>query len=106
MICHICRREARGFAFHPGLLGAFFKNKTILRFCSMKCQDNHMIDVTPNEQAAMDNGGRMAGEYIDHLGKTDLATMTDEEWKMIVECIVTGYVESMQKFNKIPGEFE
>jgi len=72
----------------------------------MKCQDKHMIDVTPNEQAAMDNGGRMAGEYIDHLGKTDLATMTDEEWKRIVECIVTGYVESMQKFNKIPGEFE
>jgi len=25
---------------------------------------------------------------------------------MIVECIVTGYVDSMQKFNKIPGEFE
>jgi len=106
MICNICRREAQGFQFDPILVDNYNSNRTILHFCSMKCQDRHMIDVTPNEQAAMDNGSRLAGEYMDHLGKTDLATMTDEEWKMIVECIVTGYVDSMQKFNKIPGEFE
>ena len=70
----------------------------------MKCQDKRMIDVTPNEQAAMDNGGKLAGEYLEHLGKTDLATMTEEEWKMIVECIVTGYVEAMQKYKDIPFE--
>jgi len=103
MICHICRRESRGFGFDPSLLNTFLNDQPALYFCSMKCQERRMIDVTPNEQAAMDNGGRLAGEYLDHLGKTDLAKMTEEEWKMMVECIVTGYIEAMQNFNKIPG---
>ena len=63
-----------------------------------------MIDPSPNEEAAMENGGRLAGEYLEHLGKTDLAVLTEEEWKMFVECIVTGYIESMQKYEAIPFE--
>jgi len=63
-----------------------------------------MIDPTPNEQAAMDNGGRLAGEYLEHLDKTDLAVLSKEEWQMFVECIVTGYIDSMQKYKEIPGQ--
>jgi len=34
-----------------------------------------MIDPTPNEKAAVVNGGRMGGEYLDSIGKTDLETL-------------------------------
>ena len=34
-----------------------------------------MIDPTPNERAAMLHGAEMAGEYLDSLGKTDLAPL-------------------------------
>lgn len=54
-----------------------------------------MIDPTPHEREAMDHGGSMGGEYLDELGKTDLAKLTPEEWATFVECICTGYVEKL-----------
>ncbi len=39
-----------------------------------------MIDPTPNEKAAFVNGGRMGGEYLDSIDKTDLETLEPDEW--------------------------
>jgi Family of unknown function (DUF6511) len=55
-----------------------------------------MIDPTPNERAAMANGGVMAGEYLDSLGKTDLAQLSVEEWHTLIEVIVTGYCDHLR----------
>lgn len=55
-----------------------------------------MIDPTPNEIAALDHGGRMGGEYLDGLGKTDLATLSLEQWRTFVEAVVTGYCDRLQ----------
>ncbi|CAA7615758.1 DUF6511 domain-containing protein [Magnetospirillum sp. UT-4] len=55
-----------------------------------------MIDPTPNEIAAMEFGGRMGGEYLDHLGKTDLATLSAEQWAIFVEAIVIGYGDHLR----------
>ena len=55
-----------------------------------------MIDPTPNEQAAIEHGGRMGGEYLDSLGKTDLATFTVEEWATFIDCVVTGYCDRLR----------
>jgi hypothetical protein len=52
-----------------------------------------MIDPTPNEIAAMRHAGHMAGEYLDSIAKTDLATLSIEEWHSFIECVVTGYCE-------------
>jgi hypothetical protein len=54
-----------------------------------------MIDPTPNERAAMTQGGAMGGEYLDSLGKTDLAQLSTEEWQTFVEAIVTGYCDGL-----------
>ena len=56
-----------------------------------------MIDPTPNERAAMEHGGQMGGEYLDSLGKTDLATFTAEEWSTFIECVVTGYCDCLRE---------
>jgi hypothetical protein len=55
-----------------------------------------MIDATPNERAAMAHGGVMAGEYLDSLGKTDLAQLSIEEWHTLIEVIVTGYCDHLR----------
>ena len=55
-----------------------------------------MIDPTPNERAAMAHGGAMAGEYLDSLGKTDLAQLSVEEWHTLIEVIVTGYCDHLR----------
>ncbi|GAB4119036.1 MAG: hypothetical protein Kow00104_01180 [Rhodothalassiaceae bacterium] len=54
-----------------------------------------MIDPTPNEVAAMRHAGNMGGEYLDSLRKTDLATLTEEEWRSFIEAVVSGYVDHL-----------
>lgn len=56
-----------------------------------------MIDPTPNERAAILHGGDMAGEYLDSLGKTDLALFSSEEWQTLLEVIVTGYCDYLRE---------
>ena len=55
-----------------------------------------MIDPTPNERAALDHGGAMAGEYLDSLSKSDLALFSLGEWQTLIEVIVTGYCDHLR----------
>ena len=49
-----------------------------------------MIDATPNEAEAMTVGGQMAGAYLESLGKSDLATLSETEWDCFIDAVVTG----------------
>lgn len=39
-----------------------------------------MRGLTVDERRAVENASAATGEYLDRLGKTDLATMTEAEW--------------------------
>jgi hypothetical protein len=56
-----------------------------------------MIDPSPNERAAIARGGAMAGEYLESLGKSDLAQLSVEEWHTLLEVIVTGYCDHLRE---------
>lgn len=56
-----------------------------------------MIDPTPNEKAALANAAQMGGEYLDSVGKTDLATLTVDEWATFIDCVVTGYCDHLRE---------
>lgn len=98
-VCAVCHREGRGFGFIPRL--ARLRGPPAAA-CSMRCLDtiarwrNLMIDPTPNEIAAMEHGGRMGGEYLDSIGRTDLASLTVEQWRAFVEAVVTGYCDALR----------
>lgn len=97
-ICAVCRREGRGFAFHPVLAGLPGRVRPA---CSMTCLDliaerKAMIDPTPNEQAALRHGGSMGGEYLESIRLTDLARLTEDQWLTFVEAIVTGYCDALR----------
>lgn len=32
-------------------------------------------------------GGKMGGEYLESIGKTDLAALSAEEWRIFLECV-------------------
>jgi hypothetical protein len=44
----------------------------------------------------MTYGGAMGGEYLDSLGRTDLAQLSLEEWHTLIEVIVTGYCDHLR----------
>lgn len=55
-----------------------------------------MIDPTPNERVAMIEGGKAGGEYLESIGKTDLVTLTQAEWEIFVEAVVTVYCDHLR----------
>ncbi|WP_324375799.1 DUF6511 domain-containing protein [Amaricoccus sp.] len=56
-----------------------------------------MIDPTANEQAAMAAGGDAAGAYLESLEKSDLATLSQPEWRQLIEIVVTGYCDTLRE---------
>lgn len=98
-LCAVCRREGRGFGFQPPLIGL---KGASLPACSMTCLDiiarrrGTMIDPTPNERAAIRYAGEMGGEYLESLGRTDLARLSEGEWLTFVEAVVTGYCDRLR----------
>ena len=56
-----------------------------------------MIDSTANEKKAMEVSSKRAGEYLEWLKKTDMAEFSQTEWSDLIEVIVTGYFEGMDK---------
>jgi len=56
-----------------------------------------MIDPTPNEAEAMTVGGQQGGEYLESIGKSDLATLTESEWDRFIDAVVTGYCDHLRE---------
>jgi hypothetical protein len=97
--CSACRlRTARGFGwFDPLVLPS-----TILPACSMRCMNAlcrswGMVDPDEHEIAAIAAASPMAGEYLESIGKTDLATLTEAEWLTLLEVIITAYQDELAR---------
>lgn len=50
-----------------------------------------MSELSENEVAAMSAAGDAGGAFLDKLGKTDLATLDENEWMSFVEVLVQGF---------------
>jgi hypothetical protein len=58
------------------------------------------MDWTPLEIKALLRTSEVAGEHLDMIGKTDLATMTEEEWMTFLEVTVAGFLQAAVPFEK------
>jgi len=54
-----------------------------------------MVDPNEHELAAMRRAGEAAGEFIDAVGRTDMARWTPAEWNSFVETICGAYVDAL-----------
>lgn len=54
-----------------------------------------MIDPNNIEECAKDSAGALGGAYLDEIKKTDLATLTKEEWKTFIDVVIGGYVSNL-----------
>ena len=86
-ICACCQRLAAGFAYSTNKWG---KGPHIwwCETCAMqlnKSQAEKIYKMTTAkmqlwENPALKKAGKDAGEFLDTIGKTDLATLTEDEW--------------------------
>ena len=103
-LCAVCRREARHHGWFDPAYPALHPQRDASRrkLCSRLCQDichgrRGMIDPTPNEKAALANAAQMGGEYLDSLGRTDLATLSTDQWECFIEAVVTGFCDHLRE---------
>lgn len=61
----------------------------------MRSEDCPESVMTPEEMECMKSAGRDAGGYISNLGKTDMKTLTKEEWVKFISLIVLGFELNM-----------
>ena len=54
-----------------------------------------MIDPNEQEIVAMRAAGDMAGQYIEAVGRTDMATWSEADWRGFIEAICGAYVDSL-----------
>lgn len=50
-----------------------------------------MIDPDAKEMQALNYASDMAGEYLEAVGKTDVAKMSREEWGALIGVVVGNY---------------
>lgn len=93
VLCCVCRRRAIGHGYTPS------PSKPIL-WC---CDDFECLTIARNtyqmkqedfsrlESLAAGRGGENGGAYLDTIGKTDLATLTEAEWFEFCRRVVAGY---------------
>ncbi len=73
-----------------------------------------MVDPNEQEVAAMRAAGDIAGQFIEAVGRSDMATWSAEDWRGFIEAICGAYVDSLveqqiaittalQKVQGVPG---
>lgn len=98
-VCGCCGRSAVGYGYAPPRLGA-----PVL----WTCDDPECLKIARNsyemkqdefsrvESLAAGEGGAEGGAYLDEIGKTDLASLTPDEWFEFCRRIVRGYRKALQ----------
>lgn len=84
MTACLCGRMPRGFAWHDFTVGPFDR-KPPVQCCSIPCLDiaakrKGNMELNIDEKRAVNAASGRIGEYLERIGKTDLASMTEPEW--------------------------
>ena len=95
-LCWVCFRGERGFGFKPQLVRQRGKMRW---FCSvghqrLRARKELMADWTAREEEIIWEGVRAGGEYLDELGKSDLASLTRDELVQFAKCLLGRVVEA------------
>lgn len=96
-VCWCCRRHDDGIAYiHPTRNGQvwFWSCHDHIRLAK-KAAHMPRRELDEYEQEAMRRAGKKAGDYLDAIGKTDLATLTQIEWVTFLRLNLDTFGQSL-----------
>lgn len=96
--CWLCKRRAEGLGLGPPEGDRWNKNP---RWVCSECvplarEIRNMKYFDPYENIAIADAGEKAGEYLDSIDKSDLATLTTEEWIKFLRFVVVAFGDSLR----------
>ena len=56
-----------------------------------------MIDPNEHEAAALRQASAVGGEYIESLGRSDLAQWSAQEWATLIDVVVTAFQDHLRE---------
>jgi hypothetical protein len=100
-VCAVCRRHAVWLGYAP--------HKPERQPVIWLCDSNHchaaarkvyamprnLLDA--HELGAMLEAGNAAGEYLETLGRTDMAILEPEQWREFLRLLLTGYEQVLRR---------
>ena len=112
MSCEVCLRDHSGLGFYDPGQGPFVSKK-VQHACSTACLDiihhywkvDDVLTPTNYEQQALITAGEKGGAYLESIQKTDLAQMSQEEWRTFLLTIfdtTTSEIRRLADENAIP----
>jgi hypothetical protein len=99
VICPICRRQARGFAWFD----TRDRHARLIKLCSVSClnilhRNNAMMNATRHETAALEHAVGEAGAYIERLARTEsFIGWSPDEFALLIEIIVTAFGDRLRE---------
>lgn len=96
--CFICRRRAEALGLGPPNHDRWAKNpRWVCEDCIPQGREARIVrNFDPYELRARTDAGEKAGAYLDALGKTDLATLTAEEWQKFLTTVIHEFGQSLR----------
>jgi hypothetical protein len=95
-ICFICRRRAGANG-----VGSPRRQGWVCNACGIPLGKRviHMSDEAFDEFeiSAIEEAGNEAGAYLDDLGKTDLATLTPDEWRHFLRTFLRAFETNVRR---------
>lgn len=104
-VCFICKRRHDNVGYAP-------HDRAPIKWVCWECLDDthngirsklpkvyHMPRKTLDdfERRALEDGGNAGGEYLDSIGKTDLADLDEFEWGEFLRRVLVGYADGMRE---------
>ncbi|MGX1786885.1 DUF6511 domain-containing protein [Bosea sp. NPDC055332] len=92
--CFVCKRRAVGVgAGNPG-----GNPRWVCADCIPYLAEIRTVrKFDPYELTARADAGEKAGEYLDQIGKTDLADLTEEQWLTFLKTVIGEFGDSLRR---------
>ena len=88
--CLVCKRHAIGIGL--GNDRTLAKPQWLCVECALLCNQIRSVKrLDMYEVAALDDAGNEGGEYLDTLGKTDVATLNELEFREFIKRVMLGF---------------
>lgn len=100
--CFICRRRSDNIGYSP-------HDRAPVKWLCWECLDDthngirsklpmiYHMRLDRYEEQALEDGGNAGGQYLDEIGKTDLAALDEHEWGTFLGKVLVGYADSMRE---------
>jgi hypothetical protein len=94
--CLVCKRHAIGIGL--GNDRTLSRPQWLCAECAIMCdQIRNVKRLDMYELSALDAAGAQAGSYLDTIGKSDLATLNELEWREFLKRVVLSFGNSIRK---------